>query len=61
MKNENLLSRIRDELNDRKGQWQVISASADVPYFTLSKIANGTTKNPRWQTVEKLADHLEVA
>ena len=53
-----LLGFIKDELSRRRGEWRAISSAAQVPYFTLSKISNGTTKNPRINTVQALNNYF---
>lgn len=42
-----------------KGHWVAIADGANVPYDTVTKIAQGKTKNPRVQTVVRLHDHLQ--
>lgn len=54
-----LLGYVKGELSHRRGFWREISASTNVPYFTLSKISNGTTKNPRIKTVQALANYFQ--
>lgn len=41
-------------LASRKGEWRAISRQSSVPYDTLTKIAQGKTKNPRLNTVRAL-------
>ncbi|WP_371355569.1 hypothetical protein ACA087_00635 [Pseudomonas chlororaphis] len=53
-----LLGFIKDELSRRRGEWREISTTAKVPYFTLSKISNGTTKDPRISSVQALANYF---
>lgn len=53
-----LLDYVRTQLNDRKGTWPIISDVADVPYDTLTKIAQGQTVDPGVHTVQKLADYF---
>jgi hypothetical protein len=53
------LSRIAEELQARKGQWRQIAVALDIPYFTLSKIARGTVKNPTLPKVQKLLPLLD--
>lgn len=43
-----------------KGHWRSIAIGADVPYDTVTKIAQGKTKNPGIQTVSKLQAHLRT-
>ncbi|MFS1525257.1 hypothetical protein ACL7TT_14295 [Microbulbifer sp. 2304DJ12-6] len=53
-----LLEKVRAQLRERRGQWKEISERSGVPYFTLIKIANGTTENPRWRTLARLSEQL---
>jgi|13_taG_2_1085334.scaffolds.fasta_scaffold00133_33 predicted transcriptional regulator len=59
MATKDLLTDVRKGLKERRGIWQQISSESGVPYFTLSKIASGKTKNPRWDSVSSLAQWLE--
>lgn len=45
-------------LRDTKGQWPEVSRRSGVPYFTLSKFANGAITNPRINTAQALHDVL---
>ena len=49
---------VLDQLERRKGSWLEISEHADVPYFTISKIASRTTKDPKISTIQKLANYF---
>lgn len=42
-----------------RNEWPLIAEAADVPLATIQKVAHGHTKNPRIQTVEKLAAVLK--
>jgi len=55
----NILEHIISELHLRRGEWKAIAKESGVPYFTIAKISQGVTKNPRWQTVEALQGALE--
>lgn len=46
------------QLEIRKGDWLLISKEAEVPYFTISKIASRTTVDPRISTIQKLANYF---
>ena len=35
-----------------------IAAGASVPYMTIRKVAFGPTKNPRYDTIRKIAEFL---
>ena len=52
------LETIRDELHRRRGEWNSISETSGVPYFTIAKISQGVTKNPRWMTIVALSGVL---
>lgn len=41
-------------LGEKKGQWGRVSETSGVPYDTVTKIAQGKTKNPRINTIERL-------
>ncbi len=43
------------ELNKRKGSWPALAQESGVSKRTFEKIAAGGTRNPRIDTVEKLA------
>lgn len=53
-----LLGYVRTRLNDVKGEWPGISAATEVPYDTITKIAQGTTKDPRVSSVQRLANYF---
>jgi len=56
----NTLEWIIDELHKRKGEWRQIAEDSGVPYFTIAKISQGVTKNPRWQTIDALTSVLKT-
>ena len=45
-----LLDYARKRLADLRGDWERVATVAGVPYFTISKIAQGKTTNPRIDT-----------
>lgn len=49
---------VMEQLRRRKGEWPEISRASEVPYFTISKMAAGTTRNPRVNTVQRLANYF---
>lgn len=53
-----LLGFIKDELLSRRGEWREISEASQVPYFTMSKISNGSTKDPRISSVQALTNYF---
>tara|TARA_B100000029_G_scaffold495222_1_gene559979 strand:- start:427 stop:615 length:189 start_codon:yes stop_codon:yes gene_type:complete len=55
----NTLEWVIAELHKRRGEWREIAEASGVPYFTIAKISQGVTKNPRWQTIDALAKELK--
>lgn len=55
-----LLDSVKKSLADSKGQWPEIATATGVPYFTISKIASGATKNPGVLHVETLANYFKA-
>lgn len=53
------LAFVVDELQKRKGQWPALAQASGVSKRTFEKIAHGKTKNPRIDTVERLAAYLK--
>lgn len=53
-----LLAFVKGELSQRRGSWREISLATQVPYFTLSKISNGATKDPRISSVQALTNYF---
>jgi len=56
-----VLSWVVAALNARKGDWAQIAERAGVPYSTLAKVAGGFTRNPRFETIERLRAALLAA
>lgn len=54
-----LLEQIQQQLASRKESLRSVSEQAGVPYHTLTKLAQGVTANPRYQTVKKLQQYFE--
>ena len=48
------------ELNQRRGDWKSISASAGISYSWLSKFANGRIPNPGYASLRRLRHGLDV-
>ena len=46
------------ELNKRKGAWPALAQESGVSKRTFEKIVAGSTRNPRIDTVEKLATYF---
>lgn len=55
---EPMLDYVRRRLDESVGLRGRISQDTGVPYFTLAKIAQGRTKNPRAHTVQALHDYF---
>lgn len=53
-----LLGFVKGELSRRRGEWREISSAAKVPYFTLSKISNGATRDPRISSIQALTNYF---
>jgi predicted transcriptional regulator len=51
---DNSLTFVLAQLAAEKGGWKRISLESGIPYDTLTKIAQGRVKNPRWSTVQRL-------
>ena len=57
--NESLLEYAVKRLKATKGNWPRVARAADIEYFWLVKLVNGSLKNPSYHTVEKLAKYLK--
>lgn len=55
---EPVLDFVKRKLAENKGILTRVSRDCDVPYSTLMKISQGVNKNPRIQTLQKIADHF---
>lgn len=51
---ESTVAMLRRRLGEEKGNWPGIADESGVPYGTLEKVAQGDTKNPQFETVDKL-------
>ena len=58
MKTEQLLDYVLRKLSETKGQHRAIAKATGVPYGTLTKIRQRTTKNPGVDRVQLLADYF---
>jgi predicted transcriptional regulator len=56
-----LLDGIVFRLQEFKGRWPEVAEGSGVPVSTVRKVAQGRTKNPGVDTVEKLWKYLEQA
>jgi len=54
-----LLSDLLAKLESARGEWPAIANKAGVPYWTIAKLVQGKTKNPRINTVERLRRYFE--
>lgn len=41
-------------------EWRAVADGSDVPFSTVRKVGEGRTKNPRSQTVDKIAAYFRV-
>ena len=55
---ESLLEYVVKRLQSLKGSWPKVAAGSGVPLRTVEKVANGQSKNPQFQTVDRLARYL---
>lgn len=53
------LSSVKQSLENAKRSWPMIADLTGVPYSTICKIGCGHTKNPRSDTVQRLADYFD--
>ena len=53
------IEHLRDRLATVKGQWRDIAEASGVPYSTFTKIAQGKTKNPGFDTVTNIDRALQ--
>lgn len=58
MTDDRMLESVRAKLDEHKGSWPAIAAATKVGYFTISKIATGTTTKPHERTVIALDDYF---
>lgn len=56
-----LLEQVRKSLAEAKGSWPAVARGAGIDYFTVVRIGNGTSKSPRYDTIQKLADYFRGA
>lgn len=48
------MTELRARLDAVKGQWRDLAESSGIPYSTLTKIAQGKTRNPGFDTVQAI-------
>lgn len=53
-----MLQAVQERLNQSKGAWKRIADTIPMPYGTLRKIADGKTKNPRFENVQTLYNYF---
>jgi predicted transcriptional regulator len=56
----NLHERVVTRLQAHKGRWPTIAKRSGVPYSSLRKIAQGTTKTPAVENLETLDRFLDT-
>jgi len=52
------IQEVRAHLAQSKGRWPEVSRGAGVDYFTVVRIASGKSKQPRYETIEKLSAYF---
>jgi predicted transcriptional regulator len=57
---QTLLDYVLEQLDMHKGEWRQIAEESEVPYDTLTKVAQRKNENPRVRTVQKLADYFRA-
>lgn len=55
------LDLLRKRLAKRKGRWPDVAEASNVPVSTVRKIAQGHTRNPRIETVDRINRALDLA
>jgi predicted transcriptional regulator len=58
---ETIISFVQRNLKSTRGQWAEVARKSGVPYYTLTKIAQGKVNNPRVETVQRLIDYFNGA
>jgi hypothetical protein len=58
MDSGSLLDNVVARLHECRGRWAYVADKTKVPYHTIQKIAQRTTKNPGVLTVLRLNDYL---
>lgn len=55
---ESIYAFVLEKLQATKYRWPAVSAGSGVPIRTLEKIARQETRNPKIETIEKLASYF---
>lgn len=55
-----LLSYVLAKLEETRGQWPAIAKEADVPYDTITKIAQRQIEDPKVSKLQKLANYFRA-
>lgn len=53
-----ILDYVKEQLEQRRGDWPLISKTTGVPYFTITNIVQGKVEDPRISTIQKLYDYF---
>jgi hypothetical protein len=63
---ESIREFVRRRLNESRARagsgdpgWSAVSRATGVPYWTIAKVAQGATTNPRAETLEPLLDYFD--
>lgn len=54
-----MLEQVIENLKLCKGRLPAVAEDSGIPFGTLRKIANGMTKNPKFESVQQLHDYFE--
>lgn len=57
---EDILPYVLAQLEAARGRWPAIAREADVPYDTITKIAQRQIEDPRVTKVQKLANYFRA-
>lgn len=53
------VERLRSDLNRNKTKWLRMAADCQISYWTILRIANGSVRNPKIETVEAIQKALQ--
>jgi predicted transcriptional regulator len=54
-----ILEQVKIKLTESRGRWPEVAANSGVPVSTVRKIAQGVSRDPGVQTVQRLLDYFE--
>lgn len=54
-----ILEQVKRKLTASRGRWPEVSAGSGVPVSTVRKIAQGVSKDPGIQTIQRLLDYFQ--